>query len=163
MRTVRADQKDPLAQFLKESGVPCEEDVTNKANLVFSFPVAAPVGSITRTDRTAIEQLEHYLTFQKYWCEHNPSITVYVKEHEWLDVGAWVFKHLEDLGGVSFLPFNDHVYKQAPYQDIDETLYKKLSEEFPKIDWEKFNSYEKEDMTTGMQELSCVSGVCEIL
>lgn len=163
IRTVRADVKDPLALFLQESGVPVEEDITNKSNLVFSFPVKAPEGSITRTNRTALEQLEHYLTFKRYWCEHNPSITVYVKEHEWLEVGAWVYKHLDDLGGVSFLPFNDHVYKQAPYQDITGEEYEKLADAFPKIDWEAFNKYEKEDATTGMQELSCVSGVCEIL
>lgn len=163
IRTVRADHKDPLAIFLKEKGVPVEEDVTNKSNLVFSFPVAAPVGSITRTHRTAIDQLEHYLIFQKNWCEHNPSITVYVKEHEWLDVGAWVYRNLDDLGGVSFLPHNDHIYKQAPYQDITETEYFALSTEFPKIDWEEFDKYEDEDTTTGTQELSCTSGSCELI
>lgn len=163
IRTVRADSKDPLALFLQAGGVPCEVDVTNKSNLVFSFPVAAPVGSLTRTDRNAIEQLEHYLTFQKNWCEHNPSITVYVKEHEWLDVGAWVYRHLDELGGVSFLPFNDHVYQQAPYQDIDKETYDRLTAEFPKIDWAGFDKYERDDSTTGMQELACVGGYCEVL
>lgn len=163
IRTVRADHKDPLATFLKEAGVPVEEDVTNKSNLVFSFPVAAPQGSITRTERTAIEQLEHYLVFQKYWCEHNPSITVYVKEHEWLEVGAWVYKHLDELGGVSFLPFNDHVYKQAPYQDITEEQYTALAKDFPVIDWAGFDKYEIDDASVSMHELACVSGVCEIL
>jgi ribonucleoside-triphosphate reductase len=164
IRTVRADHKDPLAVFLRESGVPVEEDVTNKSNLVFSFPVAAPVGSITRTDRTAIEQLEHYLTFQKYWCEHNPSITVYVKEHEWLEVGAWVYKNLADLGGVSFLPFNDHVYKQAPYQDISQEEYEQLAASFPSIDWDEFNKFEVDDATVNMHEAACIAGgFCETL
>lgn len=164
IRTVRADIKDPLATFLKDQGVPCETDVVNPSNLVFSFPVAAPVGSVCRSDRSAIEQLEHYLIFKRFWCEHNPSITVYVKEHEWMDVGAWVYRHLDDVGGVSFLPHSEHVYQQAPYQDIDEDTYKKLSAEFPTIDWNMFDGYERsEDTTNGAQELSCLAGVCEIL
>jgi len=162
-RTVRADVKDPLALFLQSVGVPCEQDVTNASNLIFSFPVAAPEGSITRTDRNAIEQLEHYLVYQKYWCEHNPSITVYVKEQEWLEVGAWVYKHLGELGGVSFLPFNDHVYKQAPYQDISKETYDKLASEFPQIDWEEFNKYEVDDARMNTHELACTSGSCELL
>lgn len=163
VRTVRADAKDPLATFLQEYGVPCEADVTNASNLVFSFPVKAPEGAITRTDRSAIDQLEHYLTFQRHWCEHNPSITVYVREHEWLQVGARVYQHLDQLGGVSFLPFSDHVYKQAPYQDIDLATYNRLDAEFPVIDWKKFDEYETDDSTKGMQELACTNGACEIL
>ncbi len=161
VRTVRADSKDPLALFLKEKGVPYEVDVTNVSNLVFSFPIAAPSGCITRTDRTAIETLDHYLLFKHYWCEHNPSITVYVKENEWLDVGAWVYKNLDDIGGVSFLPHNDHVYQQAPYQDLDQYTYHKLASEFPTINWEEFDSYEVDDANMNMHELSCVSGACE--
>jgi ribonucleoside-diphosphate reductase alpha chain len=163
IRTVRADVKDPLAQFLKDKGVPCEPDVTNNSNLVFSFPIAAPKGSVTRNERTAIEALEHYLVFKRHWCEHNPSITVYVKEHEWLEVGAWVYKNLDDVGGVSFLPHSEHIYKQAPYQDITEEAYKKLVAEFPTIPWEEFPEYEKEDMTTSSHELSCTAGHCEII
>jgi ribonucleoside-triphosphate reductase len=163
IRTVRADSKDPLALFLKEEGVPCEVDVVNSANLVFSFPVKAPDNAVTRNDRSAIEQLEHYLMFKQKWCEHNPSITVYVRENEWLDVAAWVYKHLDFLGGVSFLPHNDHVYKQAPYQEIDVDTYTKAKQAFPEINWDKFVNYEVDDATVNMKELACVSGVCEIL
>lgn len=163
VRTVRADSKDPLAVFLKEKGVPCEVDVTNKSNLVFSFPIRSPKNAVFRENVAALDQLEHYLVFKKYWCEHNPSITVYVKEHEWLEVGAWVYRNLNHIGGVSFLPFSDHVYKQAPYQDIDEYTYHKLAAEFPDIDWEEFNQYEKDDSTVVYNELSCTSGVCEII
>jgi ribonucleoside-diphosphate reductase alpha chain len=164
IRTVRADVKDPLAVFLKEKGVPCEVDITNSSNYVFSFPVAAPTGSIIRSERSALEQLEHYLAFKRYWCEHNPSITVYVKENEWMDVGAWVYRNLDDVGGVSFLPHSDHVYQQAPYQDITKEEYEKLIEDFPVLDWEEFNGYElSEDTTNGSHELSCTAGVCEFL
>jgi ribonucleoside-triphosphate reductase (thioredoxin) len=162
IRTVRADAKDPLALFLKEVGVPCEEDVTNKSNLVFSFPIKAH-NAITRHDVTAIRQLEHYLMFQQEWCEHNPSITVYVKEHEWLDVGAWVYKHLDKLGGVSFLPHSEHIYKQAPYQDISEAQYNLAVQSFPVINWNAFNVYEVDDATMNMHELACVNGACELV
>jgi ribonucleoside-diphosphate reductase alpha chain len=162
VRTVRADCKDPLAKFMQEQGVPNEPDVTNPNNLVFSFPMKAPEGCLTRNDRNAIEALEHYLVFQKYWCEHNPSITVYVKEHEWLEVGAWVYKNLGDLGGVSFLPHSDHVYQQAPYQDITAEEYEALKASFPSIDWKLFDSYETSDTTTTTHELACSAGQCEI-
>lgn len=161
LRTVRADSKDPLAVFLKAAGVPCEVDVMNSNNLVFAFPQKAPEGSITRNELGAIEQLEHYLKFQKHWCEHNPSITVYVKEHEWLEVGAWVYAHLGSIGGVSFLPHSDHVYQQAPYQDLTQEQYEKLVAEFPPIDWASFDKYEVDDSTVVMHELACVSGACE--
>lgn len=165
VRTVRADVKDPLATFLKDKGVPCEVDVTNPSNLVFEFPVASPNGSITRSDRGALEQLEHYLTFKRHWCEHNPSITVYVKENEWMDVGAWVYKHMDDVGGVSFLPHSEHVYKQAPYQDITKEEYHQRVSVFPDIDWSTFDGYElDEDTTNGAQEYACsASGGCEII
>jgi ribonucleoside-triphosphate reductase len=163
IRTVRADAKDPLATFLMYRGVPVEVDVTNSNNLVFSFPIAAPAGSITRNERSAIQALDHYLVFKQHWCEHNPSITVYVKEHEWLEVGAWVYQHMDDIGGVSFLPHSEHIYQQAPYQDITEAEYTKLKSEFPKIAWAEFDAYEEGDTTTGSQELSCVSGACELI
>lgn len=163
IRTVRADSKDPLALFLKDAGVPVEEDLFNKNNLVFSFPIKAPEGSITRNEVSAIQQLEHYLVFQKNWCEHNPSITVYVKNDEWLKVGSWVYDHLDQLGGVSFLPHSDHVYPQAPYQDITKEQYEDALSKFPKIDWAAFDKYEVDDATMNMHELACVSGVCEIL
>lgn len=163
IRTVRADSKDPLAVFLKQSGVPVEEDMFNKNNLVFSFPIKAPEGSTTRNDIGAIKQLEHYLMFQQHWCEHNPSITVYVKDSEWLEVGAWVYKNLDLLGGVSFLPHSDHIYPQAPYQDIDAETYRQKFIDFPVIDWEQFNKYEVDDATISMHELACVNGACEII
>lgn len=161
IRTVRADSKDPLALFLKDAGVPCEVDVMNSANLVFSFPQKAPEGSVTRNEISAIEQLEHYLIYQKHWCEHNPSITVYVKEHEWLEVGAWVYKNLEHVGGVSFLPHSDHVYQQAPYQDCTKEQYEAAVAAFPKIDWAAFDKYEVDDSTVVMHELACSNGSCE--
>lgn len=162
IRTVRADVKDPLATFLKDQGVPYESDVTNSSNLVFSFPISAPELCITRNDRSALEALDHYLLFKQYWCEHNPSITVYVKEHEWLEVGAWVYQHLDDIGGVSFLPHSEHVYQQAPYQDITKEQYEELAEKFPIINWEDFGDYEKEDNTTASHELACVGTSCEL-
>lgn len=164
IRTVRADVKDPLAVFMKERNVPNEVDVTNQSNLVFSFPVQSPDGSVVRSDRSAIAQLEHYLAFKRHWCEHNPSITVYVKEHEWLEVGAWVYKHLDDVGGVSFLPHSEHVYQQAPYQDVSEDQYKEFVDKFPNVPWGDFDKYETdEDTTNGAQEYACTSGSCEIL
>lgn len=163
IRTVRADSKDPLAKFMSEIGVPNEVDMFNKNNLVFSFPISAPKGSLTRNKIGAIEQLEHYLTYQKHWCEHNPSITVYVKNDEWLEVGAWVYKHLDSLGGVSFLPHSDHIYPQAPYQDITKEQYEEAISKFPKIDWSEFDKYEVDDASLNMHELSCVSGYCEVI
>lgn len=163
IRTVRADVKDPLATFLKDKGVPCEVDVMNDSNLVFSFPQRAPEGSITRKQWSAVEQLEHYLAFKKHWCEHNPSITVYVRENEWMEVGAWVYKNFDDIGGVSFLPFNDHVYQQAPYQDCTAPEYYKAEQEFPDLDWAEFDNYEVDDATVNMHELACVSGACELV
>lgn len=163
IRTVRADHKDPLALFLQDQGVPYEEDMFNKSNVVFSFPTKAPEGCITRKDITALEQLEHYLMYQQEWCEHNPSITVDVQANEWFDVGAWVFKHLDKLGGVSFLPSNDHIYPQAPYQDITKEQYEQLMSTFPKIDWAKFDAYEVDDAQMNMHEFACVNGACEIV
>lgn len=164
VRTVRADAKDPLAKFLQEAGVPVAPDVTNASNLVFSFPVRSPDGAVLRNDIGALAQLEHYLVYKRHWCEHNPSITVYVKEHEWMEVGAWVYKHLDDVGGVSFLPHSDHVYQQAPYQEIEANEYYKLAQEFPELDWSKFDGYEVDDsLMTGQQEFACSGGVCEIL
>jgi ribonucleoside-triphosphate reductase len=163
IRTVRSDHKDPLAIFLKEKGVPVEVDVTNPSNLVFAFPIKAPAQAVYRNNVSALDQLEHYLIFKKYWCEHNPSITVYVKDHEWLAVGAWVYEHMEDIGGVSFLPFSDHIYQQAPYQDLDAPTYNKLASEFPKIDWKEFDEYEVDDSVINYSEFACVNGACEIV
>jgi ribonucleoside-triphosphate reductase (thioredoxin) len=163
IRTVRADSKDPLALFMQANGFPVETDVMNKNNLVFSFPVKAPENAVKRNDRTALEQLEHYLVFKKYWCEHNPSITVYVREDEWLEVAAWVYKNLEFLGGVSFLPHNDHAYQQAPYQEINAETFAAAVTAFPEVDWVEFDKYEVDDATVSMKEMACVAGHCEIL
>lgn len=162
IRTVRADKKDPLAQMMIDQGVPHEEDFYSAANWVFSFPVAAPSDSVMRNDRTAVEQLEHWLMFQRDWCDHKPSITVYVREHEWMEVGAWVWDHFDEVSGVSFLPHSDHSYKQAPYQEITEEQYLQAVEKMPQIDWSRLPEYEHTDLTTGMQEYACAGGACEI-
>lgn len=164
IRTVRADKKDPLAIMMKEMGFPCEDDVTKPDHtLVFSFPIKSPENAIYRNDMTAIEQLELWLTYQRHWCEHKPSITVSVKENEWMEVGAWCWKHFNELSGVSFLPHSDHSYKQAPYQDCTKEEYEELLVKMPKnIDWADLSKYEKKDSTTGSQELACVAGGCEI-
>lgn len=165
IRTVRGDNKDPLTQFMKDQGIPSEPCVyKGDTTTVFSFPVKAPYGAITRTDMTAIEQLEMWLTYQRHWCEHKPSVTVSVKKDEWFEVGAFVYEHFDEMSGVSFLPFDDHVYQQAPYQDIDVQQYDEMLEKMPeKIDWSQLSQYEAEDGTKASQTLACVSGVCEIV
>jgi len=165
IRTVRGDNKDPLTEFLKASGIPSEPDVMKPDHTtVFSFPMMAPPGSVCRTDMTAIQQLEIWKTYAKHWCEHKPSVTISVKEDEWVPVGSWCWENFEYLSGVSFLPFSDHTYQQAPYQDIDEDTYKKLVKAMPKeIDWKKLQDFEKEDNTKGSQELACTAGVCELV
>ena len=165
IRTVRADKKDPLAVMMKDMGFPVEDDITKPQHTyVFSFPQKSPENAIFRKDLSAIEQLELWLTYQRHWCEHKPSVTVSVKEEEWPDVGAWVYNHFDEMSGVSFLPFSDHVYKQAPYQDCTKEEYEALLAKMPKnVDWEKLATYEKQDTTTGSQELACsAAGGCEI-
>jgi len=165
IRTVRGDKKDPLTTLMIEKGMPHEPDITKPDSVVvFSFPMKAPDGCITRNDLTAIDQLETWLMYQRYWCEHKPSCTVSVREHEWLDVGAWVYKHFDEISGVSFLPHSEHVYQQAPYQDVNREEYLEAVKLMPQdIDWAELSNYEKEDNTTGSQELACSSGVCEIV
>jgi len=165
IRTVRGDIKDPLTQFLISQGVPNEPDVTKpKDTIVFSFPQRAPDGARTRNDLTAIDHLEIWKTLQEEWCEHKPSITVNVKEDEWVDVQAWVWRNWEVLSGVSFLPFSEHTYKQAPYQEITEAEYNEWVQKMPKsIDWAKLSEFEAEDNTVGSQELACAAGFCEII
>ena len=165
IRTVRGDMKDPITQFMKDQGIPCEPDVTKpETTMVFSFPTKSPKGAICRNDKSALEQLETWKIYHDHWCEHNPSVTITVREHEWIEVGAWVFKNFDEIGGISFLPHSDHTYRQAPYQDIDKETYDMMQKEFPKnIDWEKLADYEKEDNTVGSQEFACVSGSCEIV
>ena len=165
IRTVRADIKDPLCKFMIDEGFPAEPDVMKPEHtMVFSFPVHAPKGCVVRTEMTAIEQLEHWLLYQRHWCEHKPSVTVSVKEHEWMEVGAWVYKHFDEVSGVSFLPYSDHNYRQAPYQDCTKQEYKELLKKMPKdVNWEKLSDYEKEDNTAGSQTLACSGGACEIV
>ena len=165
IRTVRADKKDPLAQAMVEAGFPVEEDVMKPEHTyVFSFPMKADSESVFRTDMSAIEQLELWLKYQKHWCEHKPSVTISVKEHEWLEVGAWCYKNWDWMSGVSFLPFSDHTYRQAPYQDCEKDDYDKFTKVMPTdVNWmELLANYESTDMTEGAQELACVAGGCEI-
>ena len=164
IRTVRGDKKDPLTKMMADAGFPIEDDVMNPGHTsVFSFPMKVDKKAIFRTDMTAIEQLEHWLTYQKYWCEHKPSVTISVKENEWMEVGAWVYANFDWMSGVSFLPFSDHTYRQAPYQDCDEAQYKEMISKMPKsVDWKKLAEYETQDMTIGAQELACTAGNCEI-
>ena len=164
IRTVRADKKDPLAALMIDAGIPVEDCVMRPNNVyVFSFPMKAPDNAVFRTDMSAIEQLELWVTYQDNWCEHKPSVTISVKEHEWLDVGAWVYNHFDKMSGVSFLPFSDHVYAQAPYQDCTKEEYEAFAAKMPKdIDWARLKDYEKTDLTLGAQELACVAGGCEV-
>ena len=165
IRTVRGDNKDPITQFMKEAGIPSEPDVGKPdSTTVFSFPMKAPEGAITRTAMSAIEQLDFWLIYQRHWCEHKPSVTITVKENEWMEVGAWVYKNFDEVSGISFLPFSEHTYQQAPYQDIDAEEYAKLMETMPKsIDWSKLGDFEKEDTTSGGRELACTADACEIV
>jgi ribonucleoside-diphosphate reductase alpha chain len=166
IRTVRGDNKDPLTQFLVDSGVPAERDVMKpESTTVFSFPMKSPEGAVTRTQTTAIEQLELWKTYALHWCEHKPSVTISVKEDEWMAVGSWVYENFDVASGVSFLPHSDHTYQQAPYQDIepDEYLEWKQRFEVVNIDWQKLSEFEKEDNTSGSRELACTAGVCEVV
>ena len=163
IRTVRNDSKDPLCQFLKDQGVPNEPAQKAPDVTVFSFPVKSPHGSILTKDRTAIEQLELWLLYQNHYCEHKPSITIYVKEEEWLAVASWVYDHFDVISGVSFLPHDDHIYPQAPYQEISEDEYEEAVKKMPVIDWALMKNYETVDMTTGSQEYACSGNACEIL
>jgi ribonucleoside-diphosphate reductase alpha chain len=164
VRTVRADRKDPLCQMMIDLGFPAEPCVMKPDHtMVFSFPMKA-VGSITRNDLTAIEHLELWLTYQRHWCEHKPSITITVREHEWMEVGAWVYKHFDEISGISFLPHSDHSYRQAPYQECTQIAYTALSVEMPKnVDWSLLKNYEKTDTTASSQTFACSGDKCEIV
>jgi ribonucleoside-triphosphate reductase len=165
IRTVRGDNKDPLTQFMKDQGIPNEPDVFKPdQTTVFSFPMKAPDGAVCTADMTAIEQLEMWLMYQRNWCEHKPSVTINVKGEEWLEVGAFVYKHFDEMSGVSFLPFNEHTYQQAPYQECGKSDYDMLKSVMPKrIDWAKLSEYESEDNTSGSQTLACSGDSCEIV
>ncbi len=164
IRTVRGDNKDPLTQFLIDSGIPAEADFMKPdTQTVFSFPMKSPKKSVKRDDMTAIQQLETWLTYQRYWCEHKPSVTISVRDDEWMEVGAFVFKHFDEMSGVSFLPHSDHTYQQAPYQECTEAVYNDFSSKFGHIDWNKFRDYEKVDTTSGSQTFACSGDSCEIV
>lgn len=163
MKAIRNDRKDPLGELLKACGVPNEPDVTKPNDVdVFYFPLKSPETSVTRNERTAIEQLELYLTYKQNWCEHNPSCTVYVKESEWLQVGAWVYQHFDDIGGISFLPSTEHSYRQPPLQELTKEEYDKAVASFPEIDWSRLPEFETENCTKVVTELACAAGGCEI-
>ena len=165
VRTVRGDKKDPLTQFLIDQNIPCEDDVMQPDNTaVFSFPVESPEKAVTRNDTSALAQLDLWLVYQKHWCEHKPSVTITVKEDEWLDVGAWVYNNFDNVAGISFLPHSDHTYKQAPYQECNKKDYLSLAKTMPdNIDWSLLSDYEVEDNTKGGQELACTADACEIV
>ena len=165
IRTVRGDNKDPLTQFMKDQGVPSQPDVMKPdQTTVFSFPMKSPDGAVVTADMSAIQQLDMWLAYQRSWCEHKPSVTINVKNAEWFEVGAFVHKHFDEMSGVSFLPFNEHTYQQAPYQDCSRTDYKTLLSCMPKdIDWTLLSNYEKEDNTAGSQTLACSGDSCEIV
>ena len=165
IRTVRGGNTDPLTQFMKDVGIPAEPDLGKpNTTTVFSFPTKSPYGAVTRTEMTAIDQLEYWLVFQRHWCEHKPSVTISVKEHEWMEVGAWVYKNFDEVSGISFLPFSEHTYQQAPYQDINEEQYNTFLEKMPNyINWSLLKEYEKEDTTIGSKEFACTADSCEIV
>jgi ribonucleoside-triphosphate reductase len=165
IRTVRGDNKDPLTQFMIDQGIPNEPCVMKPdSTVVFSFPVKSPEQAVTRNDMTAVEQLELWLTYQRSWCEHKPSVTISVRDAEWMAVGAFVYEHFDEMSGVSFLPHSDHTYQQAPYQDCTKEEYEDMLTKMPDaIDWELLNEYENEDNTVSMQTMACSGDSCEIV
>ena len=165
IRTVRGDNKDPLTQFMIDQGIPNEPCVMKPdSTVVFSFPVKSPELAVTRNDMTAVEQLELWLTYQRHWCEHKPSVTISVRDSEWLSVGAFVYEHFDEMSGVSFLPHSDHTYQQAPYQDCTKEEYQEMLAKMPdSINWEDLNDYENEDNTVSMQTMACSGDSCEIV
>ena len=165
IRTVRGDSKDPLTQFMIDQGIPNQPCVMKPdTTVVFSFPQKAPAGAVVTADLSAVEQLEMWLAYQRSWCEHKPSVTINIKSDEWFEVGAFVYKHFDEMSGVSFLPFNEHTYQQAPYQECGKTDYTALKSLMPKnIDWSKLSEYENEDNTAGSQTLACSGDSCEIV
>ena len=165
IRTIRADKKDPLTQFLIDKGFPWEDAAENPdSTVVFSFPFKSPTNAVNRKDISAIEHLTLWKIYANHWCEHKPSITVSLKEPEWLEVANFVYTNFDDMSGISFLPMTEHMYKQAPYQDCNKETYFSLLEKMPiGVNWESFSSYEKEDLTSGTQELACTADACEVV
>ena len=163
LRTVRADKKDPLAQFMINQGFYCEVDQMSSDNYVFYFPIKSPDKAITANDMTALEQLDLWKKYQDHWCEHKPSMTCYYSDDEFLGVGQWIWDHFETVSGIAFLPRTDHIYPQAPYQPISKEEYERWVDSMPQnVDWDLFPEYEKEDATSGTQEFACAAGGCEI-
>jgi ribonucleoside-diphosphate reductase alpha chain len=164
IRTVRLDKKDSIYEFLKDRGVAVEDEAYRPdSTAVFSFPIKSPRGSVTRDDRTALEELETWLTYQRYWCEHKPSVTINVREHEWLEVGAWVYKHFDEISGISFLPHSDHTYQQAPYQECSKSEYVEFMKEHPTDVIEFSELLEEDDNTEASQTLACTGNSCEVV
>lgn len=164
IRRVRADKKDPLAEYMSEAGFPVEQDVMNQSSVVFSFPIKAPKDSTVVKEVGAMQQLRLWKKYQDHWCEHKPSITVYYTDDEFFEVCQWLWEHFDSVSGISLLPVSDHVYQQAPYEDISMEQYKELVKAMPKeINWDDLQKFEQEDNTTGSQELACVGGACEIV
>ena len=165
VRTVRGDNKDPLTTFMKDQGIPSEPDVFKPdQTTVFSFPVKAPNKAVVTSDLSAVDQLNMWLMYQRNWCEHKPSVTINVKKDEWFEVGTFVYEHFDEMSGVSFLPYNEHTYQQAPYQEIDKEEYKNILSTMPKtIDWSRLSEYEKEDTTSSSQTFACTGDVCEVV
>ena len=164
IRRVRSDKKDPLAQYMTAAGFPVEDDVMSKSSLVFSFPIKSPQGSTTVKQVGAMEQLKLWKKYQDYWCEHKPSITVYYTDDEFLQVSQWIWENFDTVSGISLLPVSDHVYQQAPYEDITAEKYEELLAAMPvDVNWDDLEHFEKEDTTTGSQELACTGGACEIV
>ena len=163
IRRVRSDKKDPLAVYMADKGFPVENDVMSDSSVVFSFPVKAPTTSVTVNQVGAMQQLELWKAYQNFWCEHKPSITIYYTDDEFLEVAQWIWKNFDMCSGISLLPYSDHVYQQAPYEDATNEMFAELVAKMPAdIDWDDLSNYEMEDNTIGSQELACVGGACEI-
>lgn len=165
IRSVRGDNKDPVTQFLIAAGIPNEPDVMKpETTTVFFFPIESPHGSVTRDHLTAIDHLNLWKIYQESWCEHKPSITVNIREKEWPAVGGWVYDNFDVISGIAFLPYSDHVYQQAPYDECDQARFDALKQKMPKsIDWNLLKEFEKEDNTVGMQTMACSGDSCEIV
>ncbi len=164
IRSVRGNNVEPMTKFMKDEGVPNDPDLSNPENVtVFYFPMKAPDGAVVRENLTAIEHLEHWLRFKKNWCDHNPSITVQIKEEEWIQVADWVYRHFDDIGGLAFLPWDSGEYKQAPFEVTDKETYEKLVEALPEMDWDALKYYETYDSMDSSRELACSSGSCTII
>jgi ribonucleoside-triphosphate reductase len=165
IRTVRSDVKDPLTQFMKDKGVPWEACVHKpETTVVFSFPQKSPKDAVLTANTPALEQLETWLMYQRHWCEHKPSVTINVLKDEWLEVGAFVYKNFDEMSGVSFLPYNEHIYQQAPYQECTKEVYEEFLGKMPEaIEWAGLAAYEIEDTTVGSQTFACSGGSCEIV